>query len=269
MTTFVVGDIQACLTPLISLLEKAGFSSNTDRLWAVGDLIGRGPQALETMQFLYGMGDSFDTVLGNHDLHFLAVYAGIKRDKPSDGFQALLASPNIKQLVDWLRQRPLAVLLDEHTLLSHAGLYPGWQFADALYWANQVSNALCSDKWQELLRNMYGSEPKAWDECTSDEERLIFTINCLTRMRFVSNNGQLDLQTKSGVTSASANQYPWFTHPSLQLLPSQQVLFGHWAALEGHTGNKQCLALDTGYIWGGQLSLYALETEIFYRVDQQ
>ncbi|GGO64218.1 symmetrical bis(5'-nucleosyl)-tetraphosphatase [Bowmanella pacifica] len=269
MATYVVGDIQACLAPLPPLLEKASFNPDTDQLWAVGDLIGRGPQALETMQFLHNLGSSFNTVLGNHDLHFLAVYAGIKRDKPSDGFQALLTSPDIDVYVDWLRSRPLAVLLDEGTFLSHAGLYPGWQFSDALYWAGQVSEALTSDKWQDLLASMYGSEPKAWHDCTSHQEKLIFTINCLTRMRFVSASGQLDLQTKSGLLSPPTDKHPWFSHPSLMLLPEQKILFGHWAALEGHTGNAQCLALDTGYIWGGTLSLYKLESATFYRIEQQ
>ncbi|MDU0354223.1 metallophosphoesterase [Paraglaciecola aquimarina] len=126
MATYIVGDIQACLVGLQLLLKKVEFNPQHDRLIAVGDLIGRGPQALETLQYLQSLGDAFDTVLGNHDLHFIAIYAGIRKAKPNDKFDELLASPNIKHHIDWLRQKPLALLLDPNTLVCHAGLHPSW-----------------------------------------------------------------------------------------------------------------------------------------------
>ncbi|GAA0362124.1 symmetrical bis(5'-nucleosyl)-tetraphosphatase [Bowmanella denitrificans] len=269
MATFIVGDVQACLSPLKQLLQLAGFTPEHDQLWAVGDLIGRGPDALATLQFLDGLGASFNTVLGNHDLHFLAVYAGIKKPKPADKFDQLLDSPDCAKYADWLRHRPMATLLNEQCMLSHAGLYPGWSISDALYWGNQVASELQSDNWKTLLDSMYGSEPQAWYDCQSRSQKLVFTINALTRMRFVSDKGYLDFQSKTGLDQSPPGTFPWFSHPQLKLHPHAKVLFGHWAAIEGKTGHSQCLALDTGYIWGGQLSLYELQCGKFYRVGHQ
>ncbi|MDF2176776.1 symmetrical bis(5'-nucleosyl)-tetraphosphatase [Aliiglaciecola sp. CAU 1673] len=260
MATYVVGDIQGCYDGLCKLLDKVRFEPGIDKLWAVGDLIGRGPDALQTLGFLYGLEDSFSTVLGNHDLHFLAVYAGIKAPKAADKFDQLLGSAKCRQYADWLRAQPLAVWINKQTFLSHAGLYPLWTPDQAIALSKEVGDMLNGPNWKTLLAQMYGSEPQAWQEGLQGKERLIFIINALTRMRYVDKDGRLDLKVKSPPAEAPINLIPWFAHPALPLCSPLKVLFGHWASLEGNSSNPHCIALDTGYIWGGALTALHLES---------
>lgn len=234
------------------------FDPATDKLWAVGDLIGRGPQALETLEFLYSLGSAFETVLGNHDLHFLAVHCGIKADKPVDKLGKLLSSEDIDKYVQWLRQKPLALCITPDILLTHAGLYPQWSFQQALAFSAEVSIQLQNDGWRLLLKSMYGSEPRLWQNSLSEYPRWRFIINAFTRMRFLHNNA-LEFSHKGPADQAEDGLTPWFKVANSTLLDGQKVIFGHWAALEGKTADKRFIALDTGYVWGAQLTLINLD----------
>ena len=258
MAVYVVGDIQGCYKPLRRLLAKADFNPKKDQLWACGDLIGRGTQPLKTLDYLMSLGHSFQTVLGNHDLHFLAVTAGVRPAKKSDHFDQLLDSPYLSEYVQWLRQQPLALKPAKSTLLTHAGLYPGWSIKQALALCEEVSDWLQSDNYHSLLSGMYDPGPASWHEDLSGMERARFIINAMTRMRFVYPNGELDFKWTSQAEKAPAPLVPWFRHPSQQLKKHQTVLFGHWAALQTQTHHKQYVGLDTGCVWGGKLTMIKL-----------
>lgn len=266
MRTFIIGDIQGCYSALRRLLDHVGFEPDTDKIWGAGDLIGRGPESLQTLRFFSSLGDHANSVLGNHDLHFLAIHLGIKSPKTQDKFDPILKANDRDALVDWLRQRPMTWMPDADTLLSHAGLYPGWTINQAAALGSEVEQALRSPDWQELLANMYTSDAQAWSEDLSALERRVFIVNALTRMRWVNSNLELDLQSKSGLNDVPEGLYPWFSHPRRKLLPDQRVLFGHWAALEGVTGQANCVALDTGYIWGGKLTSLELSSDRVYQI---
>ena len=261
MSTYVVGDIQGCYSALRRLLDSVEFTPQHDTLWAVGDLIGRGPESLQTIQYLHGLGPRFNSVLGNHDLHFLAVYAGIKRNKAADKFESLLGSSYCDEYVDWLRHKPLAICLRPDILLTHAGLYPQWSIAEALVYSQWVEQALRSQAWSDVLANMYGNQPALWQTDLPEQSRLRFIINAFTRMRFIQHQAQLEFSHKGPADSAPNNLHPWFQLPNPKLASSERIIFGHWAALNGQTGSSQFVGLDTGYIWGQKLTLWHLETD--------
>ncbi|WP_158967360.1 symmetrical bis(5'-nucleosyl)-tetraphosphatase [Paraglaciecola sp. L3A3] len=269
MATYIVGDIQACLGGLQALLKKVNFDANDDRLIAVGDLIGRGPQALETLQFLKSLGNSFDTVLGNHDLHFIAIYANIRHAKASDQFDQLLASPEIESYIHWLRQKPLALLLNPETLICHAGLYPTWSFKKALKYSDEISKQLGSENWQKFLVKMYGNQPDSWSKNLNTEERTRFIVNAFTRMRYMKQKIALDFSCKTAPENAPKNLTPWFKVKNDDLKKNQRVIFGHWAALQGNTQTNTFIGLDTGYLWGQSMTMLELETEKRYVVKHQ
>jgi len=258
MAVYVVGDIQACYSGLKKLLLKAKFKPAKDTLWAVGDLIGRGPQALETIEYLMSLGDSFNTVLGNHDLHFLAVSQGIRENRDKEGFGAILESNHKNRIVNWLRSKPLAAAPAPGFFLSHAGLYPLWSERKAFKLADETSHYLNSPQWHRLLEYMYGDEQMRWDDNLTGLARHKFVIDAFTRMRFVDKNAVLNLNLKTGPQDAPEGIFPWFEHPRLK--HDDHLLFGHWAALDGYCPNKRVHALDTGYIWGGKLTLMNLST---------
>lgn len=258
MRTYVVGDIQACYTGLRKVLEKANFNPRKDTLWAVGDLIGRGPEALETVEYLMSLGAHFNTVLGNHDLHFLAVSQGIKAVKERDGFSDILNHKKRDKIIQWFREKPLAATPKKDFFLTHAGLYPLWSQQQALILATATADVLRSNKWLKLMTFMYGSEETLWQDNLSGLARHKFTIDALTRMRFVDHKGMLNLHVKTALEDAPKGFFPWFEHPKLH--HKSPLLFGHWAALQGHCKQKHIHALDTGYIWGGKMTLLCLDT---------
>ncbi|WP_088330580.1 symmetrical bis(5'-nucleosyl)-tetraphosphatase [Lacimicrobium sp. SS2-24] len=258
MRTFIVGDIQGSYSALRKLLDKVGFDADTDSLWGAGDLIGRGEESLQTLRFFSSLGKHANAVLGNHDLHFLAVHLGIKSPKTQDKFGPLLKADDCDELAHWLRYRPMTWTPDQDTLLSHAGLFPGWTIEQASALGKEVEQCLQSRHWKALLSTMYSNNTKAWTPQLSGYERLVFIIDALTRMRWITSDLKLDLKAKSGLSSVPQGLYPWFSHPQAKLSAHQRVLFGHWAALEGKTGQTNCIALDTGYIWGGKLTALEL-----------
>lgn len=261
MATYAIGDIQGCLEPLQCLLKKIQFNPINDKLWLAGDLINRGPDTLATLRYLYQLRDSITVVLGNHDLHFLAVYYGLRKRNKNDTLDELLIAPDCADLVYWLRQQKLV----HHDPVSgftmvHAGIPPQWDLSEALSYSREVESVLRSDKVEEFLANMYGNFPSRWDEALAGTDRLRLITNYFTRMRFCSADGELELQTKESADSAPPGFSPWFSFLRRKTR-NQKILFGHWAALEGRSGVSHVYALDTGCVWGGSLTALRLEDE--------
>ena len=262
MADYVIGDLQGCFSGLQRALETVAFNKSTDTLWLTGDLIARGPQSLETLDFLYKNQDSVKTVLGNHDLHFLSVANKVKQENPKDLLTSLLTSPELSKYVDWLRLQPLLLALpDNSSYMSHAGLAPDWKIEDAIYWSQQVHDVLTSPNYVDFLPSMYGKKPTKWDKNLTDMDKIKYSINAFTRMRFCTLNGELEFTHKGSPNdSINKNLQPWFQHNE-QRFNKNNWLFGHWASLMGETGNKNIIALDTGFVWGQHLTVYELTTK--------
>jgi bis(5'-nucleosyl)-tetraphosphatase (symmetrical) len=253
MTLYAVGDIQGCRAAFDALLERLEFAPARDHLWLVGDLVNRGPDSLGVLRRVVALGDAVTCVLGNHDLHLLAVVAGARGIGPNDTFQSVLRATGADELVDWLRQRPLL----HHDALArralvHAGIPPHWSVPEAQRHAHEVEELLRGNGWRAMLRTMYGNEPATWSSDLGQEERCRYTINALTRMRFVDRRGRLDLTYSGPPGSQPPDLMPWFDIPD-RAARQTQIVFGHWAAL-GWLERSDVLALDTGCVWGGALT---------------
>ncbi len=261
MATYAVGDLQGCLAPLQCLLQQVAFDPAKDRLWLVGDLVNRGPDSLGCLRLLYGMGDAVTCVLGNHDLHLLAVAHNIERLKKADTLQAILDAPDRDELLDWLRRQKLLHYDAERDIaLVHAGIPPQWSLGKALQRAAEVEQVLRDDTRLPLfLDGMYGNEPAKWSHNLHGTTRLRVITNYLTRMRFCTADGTLDLKSKEGLASAPSGYAPWFSHKQRKTR-GQKIIFGHWAALEGRCAEPGLFALDTGCVWGGALTLLNIDS---------
>jgi bis(5'-nucleosyl)-tetraphosphatase (symmetrical) len=259
VSTYAVGDIQGCLQALKCALKRVEFNPDRDVLWSVGDIVNRGPRCLKTLRFLYDMRDNLVLVLGNHDLHLLAVAAGVRAPNRSDTLDKILQAPDKEKLLAWLLHRPL--IHREHGFtLVHAGIPPQWSVEDAIDRAREVERVLQSPDCIEFLKQMYGNEPLLWSDDLTGMTRLRVITNYLTRMRFCTSQGVLDLDSKGpspnlGKIAVSA----WFSHPRRKTA-KERILFGHWASIEGQTDHPNAIGLDTGCVWGGAISLYELET---------
>ncbi len=256
MSIYVVGDIQGCFDPLIRLLEKVNFNSNQDSLWSTGDLVNRGPQSLEVLRFVKSLKYS-QVVLGNHDLHLLAVLSGQSSVKNHDTFDSILNASDKEELGIWLRHRPLLhhdSILD--VTLVHAGLPPQWDLSKAQECADELSAVLKSSDYAEFFAHMYGDMPTRWNDELKGWDRLRVIANCLTRLRFCDSEGNLDLHTKGNIPKEG--YFPWFKI-SQRRSKDLKILFGHWAALAGKTENPKAIALDTGCVWGRCLTAMRLE----------
>jgi bis(5'-nucleosyl)-tetraphosphatase (symmetrical) len=264
MSTYVVGDIQGCLQPLKCLLAAVRFNPDKDMLWSVGDIVNRGPKSLEALRFLYKMRQNLIVVLGNHDLHLLAVAAGVRQPSRSDTFDKILKASDREELLHWLAQQPLMHHERGHTLV-HAGIPPQWTVQQAMGYAREVEAALRGPDHASFLGAMYGNEPALWSDDLTGMARLRVITNYLTRMRFCTKEGILDLQSKGDTPIPGAANLgnrkvtAWFNHKERKTC-DDRVLFGHWATLNGHTDNPNAIALDTGCVWNGALSLYHLES---------
>ncbi len=260
MAVYAVGDLQGCLEPLKCLLKQVAFDPAKDRLWLVGDLVNRGPQSLETLRYLYAMRDSLVCVLGNHDLHLLAAGHNIERLKKSDTLSEILAAPDRNDLLDWLRrQKLLHYDAERDCILVHAGIPPQWTLAKALKRAAEVEDALQDELRLPLfLDGMYGNQPKRWDKDLQGVTRLRVITNYFTRMRFCTPAGELEFNSKEGLDAAPAGFAPWFSYPERKTR-KHKIVFGHWAALEGQCPASNVVALDTGCVWGGQMTLLNLD----------
>ena len=258
MTLYAIGDIQGCATAFDTLLERIAFEPSRDRLWLVGDLVNRGPESLAVLRKVIALGDAVTCVLGNHDLHLLAIVAGAREIGPNDTVQEVLAAPEAPQLVDWLRQRPL--LHQEprlHHVLVHAGIPPRWDMPQAQIHAHEVEDLLRSDRWKDVLRTMYGNDPATWTANLDQQSRCRYTINALTRMRYCDERGRLDLKHSGAPGSQPANLAPWFDIPD-RLTADTHIVFGHWASL-GLLLRPDITALDSGCVWGGSLTAVPID----------
>lgn len=253
MPSYAIGDIQGCFTEFNSLLSLFEFNSNLDKVYLVGDLVNRGPDSLEVLRFVYEHQSSISLVLGNHDLHLLACWSGMAKAKQFDTLTETLIAPDLNLLMHWLRKQPLLLSLTEH-IIVHAGVNPTIQFEKLLELADFCQIKLASDEYEFWLANMYGNTPLAWTEEMSEVEKFRFGINSLTRMRMLRGL-DLDYKFKGEVEKSPKDLSPWFDFP---FTSPKQVVCGHWSAL-GLILNKNMIALDTGCIWGGQLTAVCLD----------
>lgn len=256
MAVYLIGDIQGCDEPLARLLEKVDFSPSRDALFVLGDLVNRGPDSAGVLRRLMALGPSVHCVLGNHDLHALAVATGARHSSRMDTLQNLLHAPDRDTLLNWLRHQHMA--LHAHGMLMvHAGVLPQWSTAQTLRLAAEVEAVLQGPDWQDFLRHMYGNQPAAWDDALVGIERLRVTVNALTRLRFCTAQGVMEFESKDSAQAAPAGCMPWFDVPGRQTA-HDVVAFGHWSTL-GWLDRSDVWALDSGCVWGGCLSALALD----------
>jgi bis(5'-nucleosyl)-tetraphosphatase (symmetrical) len=248
---FLIGDLQGCCDALDRLLAEIGFSPSRDRLHALGDLVNRGPGSLAVLERLHGLGDSAGVLLGNHDLHLLAVAAGVRPPHRRDTLNQILHHPQREAWLDWLRQGRLAARA-EGWLLVHAGIVPQWDAARTLALAAEVEAMLRGPGLHDFLPQMYGNQPDRWRDDLQGIERLRFIVNTLTRIRFCAADGTLEFDSKDGAATAPPGYAPWFAHPG-RASAGEPIAFGHWSTL-GLVNEPTLLSLDTGCVWGGALT---------------
>jgi bis(5'-nucleosyl)-tetraphosphatase (symmetrical) len=257
VTRYAIGDVQGCDEELGTLLERLKFSPDRDRLWFVGDLVNRGPASLAVLRRVRALGDNAAVVLGNHDLHLLAVAYGARPRRRADTLDEVLAAPDREALLEWLITRPLACA-EGRDLMVHAGLVPQWSAALTLALAREVSDALRHGP-RALFEQMYGDEPDRWREDLAGAARLRFAINVLTRLRVCTADGRVDLSVKGEPPPPPSPLRPWFEHRT-RASRDARVIFGHWSAL-GLVRSPGLVGLDTGCVWGGRLSAVNLDAE--------
>lgn len=262
MAMYCIGDIQGCNTSLQKLLQQVEFSPSRDTLVVLGDMVNRGPDSLAVLRFLSGLGDSAQCILGNHDLHLLGVWQGVRKTGKGDTLQSVLDAPDALALLHWLRHRPMALYL-QGWLLVHAGVLPGWSLAQTLALAAEVEDALRKKGFRDALAAIYGSHPNCWSDSLAGADRLRVIVNALTRLRFCTTDGSMDFAAKDHTNKAPAGFLPWFEVPG-RATQDVPIAFGHWSTLykDPHckvTLHNQALPLDTGCVWGGRLTAARLD----------
>jgi bis(5'-nucleosyl)-tetraphosphatase (symmetrical) len=259
-----VGDIQGCYTELQQLLKQIRFDPTHDRLWLVGDLVNRGPDSLQVLRYVRSLGDSAVTVLGNHDLHLLAVASGVDKLHRSDTLDEVLDAPDRDELLHWLRQQRLMYAEGEYVLL-HAGLLPQWSVKQAGKLANEVEKVLRGDDYVTFFEHMYGNSPTQWDDDLDGYKRLRVIVNAFTRLRICTAQGEMEFKFKGEVEKMPAGYMPWFDVPKRKSRDAT-VIFGHWSAL-GLKVTPTVVALDTGCLWGGPMTAMRLQDRKLFQVS--
>ncbi|MBT0569006.1 symmetrical bis(5'-nucleosyl)-tetraphosphatase [Curvibacter sp. CHRR-16] len=255
MAMYLIGDLQGCDSALQRLLDKLDFSPSRDTLYLLGDLVNRGPESLAVLRRLMALGDAARCILGNHDLHLLAVSQGVRRPHRSDTLDDILQASDRPALLDWLRQQPLARL--EHVgntplLMVHAGVLPSWTATKTIALAAEVASLLAGNDGMALLQHMYGNQPDRWSDALAGPDRWRVIVNALTRMRFCSAEGVMEFHAKMGADEAPTGYLPWFDVPE-RATRDVAVAFGHWSTL-GWLNKPNVFALDSGCVWGGCLT---------------
>ncbi|MSP27646.1 MAG: symmetrical bis(5'-nucleosyl)-tetraphosphatase [Methylococcales bacterium] len=259
MSIYAIGDIQGCFDDLLRLLDAIAFDENADQLWFAGDLVNRGPKSLETLRFVKSLGNSAITVLGNHDMHLLAASCMDSTTRKKDALNPVLEAPDRQELIDWLRYQPLFHHNDQFCLI-HAGLPPQWDFKKTQKMAFIAEQALRRPDYQLFLKQMYGNKPNVWSSNLKGTPRLRFIINCFTRMRYCDAEGRLDFTNSGALGSQPDNLLPWFKVPNRKNA-NMRIIFGHWSTL-GYYEGPNCYAIDTGCLWGGQLTALKLDNPV-------
>jgi bis(5'-nucleosyl)-tetraphosphatase (symmetrical) len=258
MATYAIGDVQGCFDELKQLLMRVDFQKE-DRAWFVGDLVNRGPKSLEVLRFVRDLADRAVVVLGNHDLHLVAQHEGFERAREDDTFHDVLAASDCRELIDWLRTRPMMHAEGGYAMV-HAGLLPQWSIAKAVDLGREVERALAGASYREFLKNMYGSKPDRWDDALTGWDRLRVIVNAMTRMRFCDRQGRMDLQGK-GIKPPKGYLRWYETRPQGE----RTIVFGHWSQL-GLLLEPAVVGLDSGCVWGGALSALRLEDRALYQL---
>ncbi|STZ76285.1 symmetrical bis(5'-nucleosyl)-tetraphosphatase [Bergeriella denitrificans] len=266
MAHYAIGDIQGCYDELAALLALLGFNHGKDTLWLTGDIVNRGPKSLQALQFAMQHPDSVQIVLGNHDLHLLAVGCGEASTKRSDTLGQILAHPDSGKMLEWLRHQPLMVRDGRHVMV-HAGILPQWRIEQAQDLAQEVQAELRGGKYKKFFGKMYGNKPTAWHDALEGYERLRLITNVFTRMRALTYLNELDYDFKATLDKMPLYLRPWFRVPDRQNL-SHTVIFGHWSSL-GYMNENNIISLDTGALWGGQLTAVELNTREVTQVQSQ
>ena len=269
---YVIGDVQGCFEALKALLKKIQFDADQDFIWFAGDLVARGENSVGAIRFIKKLVDAgvAKTVLGNHDLNLLAVARGIKPIKDKDNIADVIHALESDDLIDWLRKQPLCLFPNEHTVLTHAGIPNIWTAEQAATLAKEVEAAIAHEDFNVVdtfLKEMYGKTPDIWSDDLEGNARLRCITNYLTRMRLIDENGRLEFSFKESLDDSMPEGFrPWFEFDS-QAAKTHQVVFGHWAALEGKTISEKIQNVDGGCVWGHQLLAYRLEDKHVFAVD--
>lgn len=256
MATYAIGDVQGCYSELRTLLEHIRFDERCDRLWFVGDLVNRGPDSLKTLRFVKRLRKQAVAVLGNHDLHLIALALGHGRLRSDDTLDSVLKAPDCGELIDWMRTLPLVHVAEGH-IMVHAGLLPQWSIGKAQKLAREVEHELRGPRHLEFLARLYGSKPESWADSLVGSDRLRVIVNAMTRMRFCTPDGRMEFKTKGESTQPPPGYVPWFDAPSRKSAGAT-IICGHWSAL-GLKLLPDLIALDAGCVWGGQLTAVRLE----------
>ena len=259
MSTYAIGDLQGCYDDFRRLLDLVGYDPARDRLLLAGDLVNRGPQSLECLRFARDNRESVVSVLGNHDLHLLACATDRSRLKPGDTLETILDAPDAAELLDWLAAQPLAWFEPEHQLLMiHAGLPPQWDLQQTLALATEASTTLSSSDRGDFYSHMYGDQPSIWDDGLNGWDRTRFVVNCLTRLRYCTPQGELAMKPKGAPGTQAAGLLPWFQVPGRRSAGTP-IVFGHWSTLgQAAWPEHRVWGLDTGCVWGAKLTALEL-----------
>jgi bis(5'-nucleosyl)-tetraphosphatase (symmetrical) len=257
VTRYAIGDVQGCHEELKELIGHLGFSWERDQIYFVGDLVNRGPASLQVLRYVRSLGDNAVVVLGNHDLHLLAVAFGARRGRKTDTLEEILDAKDRDELLEWLISRPLAHV-HGNELMVHAGVVPQWTVNMTVELAREVESALRADP-KDLFDHMYGDEPEKWGDDLSRRDRLRFTINVLTRLRVCTPDGRVDLKWKGKPPTANSQYQAWFDVKN-RATRDTRIIFGHWSA-QGFVHRNGVVGLDSGCVWGGSLTAIDLDSD--------
>ncbi len=273
MATYAIGDLQGCYAELQALLALINFDAAKDRLWFAGDLVNRGPDSLACLRFVHALGERAEVVLGNHDLHLLAIASGQGRRQAKDTLDEILAATDKNTLLDWLGRRPL-LLHDEATgfTMTHAGLHPHWDRAIATTAARELEAVLRGDERALFFAAMYGEQTANWSADLTGWRRIRVITDCLTRLRYCHADGRIDLKEKNSPAKARKGLIPWFAHPDRKTR-QEKIIFGHWSTVRLTAGQDfarfNVYPIDGGCLWGGELMALRLEDGRYFSVPSQ
>jgi bis(5'-nucleosyl)-tetraphosphatase (symmetrical) len=262
MSTFAIGDLQGCFRTLQALLKAINFDRNRDRLWFVGDLVNRGPDSLACLRFVRDLGERAVTVLGNHDLHLLAAAEGLGKRGKNDTLAQVLEANDANELLHWLRQQKL-IYVEQNYAMVHAGLLPEWSWAEAQTLAHEVEEKLAGPNYRGVLETMYGNEPVKWQPTLRGDARMRITINAMTRLRALNQDGAIDFKFKGALADMPTDLKPWFAMQTVRESPPV-VITGHWSALDLYV-SPSVVSLDTGCVWGRKLTAMRLEDRAIFQ----